>query len=96
VPSRSVCRPKRHLDAAAKLYPRAWKLIDAMRADRGRGLPAWPEWCFAPLAVSAEVVNEGDSQAEALVRVVDMGRLPLRSGGLRSRAFDSAQRRSAM
>jgi len=75
VPSRSVCRPKQHLEAAGKRYPQAWKLIDAMRADRGRGLPEWPEWCFAPLAASAEVVNQGASEAEVLSRVVDMGRL---------------------
>ena len=75
VPSRSVCRPKQHLEAAGKRYPQAWKLIDAMRADRGRGLPEWPEWCFAPLAGSAAVINERLSRAEMIHHIGDIGRL---------------------
>lgn len=43
-------RPLDHLSAAAGLYPNAWRLVDDLRADRGKGLPLWPPWCFLPLA----------------------------------------------
>lgn len=59
-PSNQPCRPCDHVSVAGKLYPEAWRHIDRMRADRGRDLPSWPEWCFLPLAgfysiISAEV-----------------------------------------
>jgi hypothetical protein len=39
-----------HLEAAGKLYPKAWKMSEMMRQDRGKKLPDWPQWCFMPLA----------------------------------------------
>jgi len=46
-----TCRPRNHLAAAGKLYPNAWRLVDELRADRGKPpLPNWPDWCFLPLA----------------------------------------------
>lgn len=43
-------RPLHHLVTAGKLYPAAWKMVDQFRADRGKSLPAWPRWCFMPMA----------------------------------------------
>lgn len=42
--------PVNHLNAAVKLYPNAWKQVEDMLQDKGKGLPNWPDWCFMPLA----------------------------------------------
>lgn len=73
----SVPRPKTHLTAAGKLYPGAWKLLDAYRESRGReGLPEWPEWCFLPLAASYAAVS-ADAGLDRLTPQLagDVGRL---------------------
>ena len=57
-PNRSTCRPREHLRAAGRLYPAAWKRIDQFRAARGRELPDWPEWCYAPMAAWYAIVSE--------------------------------------
>jgi hypothetical protein len=43
-------QPLYHLNALSKQYPQAWKMVEGFRALRGKGLPAWPDWCFLPLA----------------------------------------------
>lgn len=52
-------RPKQHLIDAGKRWPHAWRLVDEMRAERGKGLPDWPEWCFLPLAGAYAIVSGG-------------------------------------
>lgn len=53
--------PPAHLDTAlpracARLtevgqrYPRAWNQIAQFRADRGKDLPDWPDYVYAPMA----------------------------------------------
>lgn len=42
--------PKKHLIAIGKKYPDAWRQVDLFRAGRGADLPAWPDWCFLPIA----------------------------------------------
>lgn len=54
-----VPRPKRHLIEAGRRYPEAWRLIDEMRADRGRHFPDWPDWCFLPLAGAYATISRG-------------------------------------
>ncbi len=49
-------RPSKHLNAIAKKFPRAWKTMDGFRADKGKGLPDWPEWCFCPVAGATVIV----------------------------------------
>ncbi|MCP4635931.1 MAG: hypothetical protein GY848_05600 [Methyloversatilis sp.] len=51
------CRPRDHVAAAAHHYPQAWRLADEFRADRGRGLPDWPAWCYLPLSASYAIVS---------------------------------------
>ena len=52
------CRPRNHLIDAGRLYPQAWRMADQFRADRGtNGLPAWPEWCYLPMAAWYAVVS---------------------------------------
>jgi hypothetical protein len=49
-----------HLAAAGKLYPDAWRQAEKFRADRGRaGLPAWPSWCYLPMAAWYAIVLGG-------------------------------------
>jgi len=60
----SMLLPKKHLEYYSKVYPNAWQQVDKFRADRGKDLPFWPEWCFLPLAgafaiVTAEADNQG-------------------------------------
>jgi hypothetical protein len=69
-------RPREHLEAAGKMYPKAWSQIDEFRAGRGKDLPMWPDWCFAPLAAWYSIVS-ADAGRQALdVRLIgDVGRL---------------------
>src|SRR5690606_17927303 len=55
----NIPRPKRHLIAMGERYPDAWRLVDDMRADRGKGLPDWPDWCFLPFAGAYAIVSGG-------------------------------------
>lgn len=42
-------------------FPYAWRQINSMREDRGKGLPFWPDWCFCPIAGSIAVITNGAS-----------------------------------
>lgn len=66
-------RPKQHLIAAGKRYPGAWRQVDNFRADRGKGLPSWPDWCYLPLAGAYSIVSEGGEMPTHLL--LDVGRL---------------------
>jgi len=52
-------RPLAHLRSLAREFPGAWKAYDAYRAERGRGLPRWPDWCFCPMAAAYAVASGG-------------------------------------
>ncbi len=68
-------RPLAILSEYVRRYPRARKLAERLRADRGsEGFIDWPECCYAPLGA-----------AQAIVRV-ERGGLPLDTG----RALDAA------
>lgn len=47
--------PVDHLTSIARRYPEGWRMADFCRADR-TGLPAWPAWCFLPLAAWHSIV----------------------------------------
>jgi hypothetical protein len=64
-----------HLVAAGRLYPKAWRQADQFRADRGKGtLPAWPSWCYLPMAAWYSIVAEGKGSLP-LDRIGDVGRV---------------------
>lgn len=52
-----MIRPIKHLNAASKLYPNAWKQVDIFRQSRGVDLPEWPAWCFMPMAAWYAIVG---------------------------------------
>ncbi len=52
-----MLRPIKHLNAASKLYPNAWKQVDIFRQSRGVDLPEWPAWCFMPMAAWYAIVS---------------------------------------
>lgn len=67
-----VCRPRQALDALGRRFPQAWRQIDELRADRGKnGLPAWPDWCFLPLAGAYAMVS-----AHHRLQVLNTGHMP--------------------
>lgn len=55
-------RAREILAEVGRAYPSAWKQVDALRAMRDKGLPAWPEWCFLPLHGAYAVASGGGDQ----------------------------------
>lgn len=53
------CRPREILAAVGQAYPQAWRQVDEFRAQRGKGLPEWPDWCFLPLHGAYAIVSGG-------------------------------------
>ena len=40
-------------------YPKAWSDMAMFHADNGeKGLPSWPDWCYAPIAAAISVATE--------------------------------------
>jgi hypothetical protein len=68
-------RPRQHVAAIGKRYPDAWRQVDDFRADRGRGLPDWPDWCFLPLAGAYAIVSGGGDNRVGPALAGDVGRL---------------------
>lgn len=71
----TTCRPREHLRAAGIDYPQAWKQYDSFRADRGKGLPNWPDWCYCPMAAAYAIVSGGGNNRCDLGEVGDVARL---------------------
>lgn len=49
-------RAREHMINAGRIYPQAWQQAEAFRMDR-TGLPAWPDWCYLPLAAAHSIVS---------------------------------------
>ena len=57
-----VHRAREILTAVGRAYPHAWKIVDQLRAERGKTLPLWPDWCFLPVnGTYAPVFREIDN-----------------------------------
>jgi hypothetical protein len=52
-------RPAQHLRALATQYPGLFQQVDRLRAQRGKELPRWPDWCFLPLAGVVAILTRG-------------------------------------
>lgn len=69
-----MIRPLNHLNTASHLYPKAWKVVETMLQDKGKDLPAWPDWCFLPMSGWYAIVSEGQRITD-LNLIGDVGRL---------------------
>jgi hypothetical protein len=65
--------PRALVRAMERRYPAAWRQIDTFRGERGRSVPAWPEWCYVPIAATRAIVDAGAPQAPLAERVRDAG-----------------------
>lgn len=60
----AVQRPLAHLREVAQQYPGLWPQLDRLRAQRGKGLPQWPDWCYLPLAGTVAALTQGAPQPD--------------------------------
>ena len=75
-PNRSKqCRPREHLRNLGITYPDAWKFYDEARQNRGKnGLLSWPDWCYCPLSVSADIIQQFVEAGKlGIEKVLDIG-----------------------
>ena len=49
-------RPQQHLAFFRERHPHAFKFADPMRAQRGRTVPDWPDWCFLPFEAAYRIL----------------------------------------
>ncbi len=56
-PNEIACRPRDALVSISRRYPGLWKYVDSVRAMRGKGRNAWPEYCFLPCLATVELIE---------------------------------------
>jgi hypothetical protein len=61
-----LLRPTQYLRLVQQHFPQLGRDVDTLRAKRGKGLPAWPDWCFLPLAGAAALAEANPRGAFAL------------------------------
>ncbi|MHB8205271.1 MAG: AcrVA2 family anti-CRISPR protein [Desulfomonilaceae bacterium] len=71
----NVSRPSILLRNLSQDYPGIWKIADSFRADRGKTLPKWADWCFLPLAAAYAIVSACDDSLPPLDRVRQLPRI---------------------
>lgn len=71
----AVLRPLTHLRQVAQRYPGIWQQLDRLRAGRGKGLPAWPDWCYVPLAGTVAALTEGAPHPDLRPLGLQIGRV---------------------
>ena len=42
-------RLRGYVAGAGKRYPGLWRALDEFRAERGKVVPMWREWCYVPM-----------------------------------------------
>lgn len=57
--SNPATRPLAHLTELGRRHPTVWKGVDHLRSLRGSELPAWPTWCYLPLAGGIAAATQG-------------------------------------
>lgn len=50
-------RPLAVLRDWGRRYPAAWRQVDELRLQRGTTVPAWPDWCYVPIAATRAIVD---------------------------------------
>ena len=64
--SNAPLRPVAILREYGRRYPDAWRQVDRFRLQRGAEVPAWPEWCYVPIAATLAIVDAGRPGADRL------------------------------
>jgi len=64
-----------HLAALSRRHPIAWAELARFHADRGAGLPDWPEYVYVPVAGAYAVVSRGSDRRLNKEEVGDIGRV---------------------
>lgn len=67
-------RPKQHLSLFRERHPHAFKLADAVHAEKGGLVPNWPDWCFLPFD-GAHWILYGENFPQHPVQVGDAFKL---------------------
>lgn len=57
--SNAATRPLAHLTEIAQRHPTAWKGVEHLRSLRDSELPAWPSWCYLPIAGGIAAAAQG-------------------------------------
>lgn len=68
-------RPLQHLRTLRQDIPDVWRHAEAYRAQRGKGLPHWPDWCYLPLAASYAILSGGGENRLEPSQAVHVGPL---------------------
>ena len=72
----SAVRPVERLNALMRRYPRTGEWVNSFLADRGQGVPDWPQWCFMPVAAWYAVVSAHHGVNElSVAQTKDVGTL---------------------
>ncbi|MDU0372017.1 hypothetical protein ACFPAF_16560 [Hymenobacter endophyticus] len=51
-------------------FPTAWEQARRFRRQQGTGIPAWPAWCFLPIAGSYAIVSKGGNMRPAAAMAI--------------------------
>lgn len=63
--------PLHILNAASKKYPDAWAYMENIHQSNGKnGTPAWPNWCYAPMAAALAVAAQSEKGLFGQLRAV--------------------------
>lgn len=73
---RKTHRAQEALSALSRRYPSAWKAAEEFRSNRD-DLPAWPDWCYLPMAGWHAVVSAATGQRTLTApnEIADVARL---------------------
>lgn len=64
-PEHPAARIQRMISRMRSRYPQVWDTFERLRSMRGRGLPAWPDWCLLPLAGAYAIASGGGKRRPA-------------------------------
>lgn len=74
--ARLKARLRELLNSAGADYPKAWRMAESWRQDRGSDLPDWPDYCFFPMAGwYAAICDELQVSKLSLHYALDISRL---------------------
>jgi len=43
-----------------KQWPNIWQDVKSFRAEKGKKLPDWPDWCYIPIAAGCAIISQGN------------------------------------